>query len=518
MRLKIPAGKAINFSISHCPIDSIEDADNTKPELLSLELPNADLDALISGGPANYPERLTSNIIRGKSDGPFEVDVFERPNSNPWNCQLRLTGLDFLPGAEVAIVSAWDGSIWRVTGFADPDSTSLTWQRIAAGLFQPLGVKCVGDEIFVTCRDQIVKLHDLNGDFEADWYENFNSDHQVTEHFHEFAMGLQTDDEGNFYYAKSARHAKKAVVPHHGTLLKVSADGANTEIIANGFRAANGVCINDDGSFVVTDQEGHWNPKNRINWVRPGEFYGNMFGYHDVEDESDSAMQDPLCWITNSFDRSPGELLWVTSDKWGPLKGSLLNLSYGFGKVYIVPHEFVNGKVQGGMCELPLDAFPTGIMRGRFHPGDGQLYCCGMFAWAGNQQQPGGLYRIRYTRRPVYLPVKLRARSTEIEVSFSGKLLAESARDVDNYNVRVWDLKRTKNYGSEHYNERQLEVVSARIEPDGQSVLLTIPELKPTWGMEIGYSLEAKEGQTFVGKIHNSIFALGDAQSAKVEK
>ena len=210
------------------------------------------------------------------------------------------------------------------------------------GLFQPLGLKIVDDQIYVTCRDQLAILRDLNGDGETDFIECFNNDHQVTEHFHEFAMGLQVDQDGNFYYAKSARHALPAVVPHHGTLLRVSADGSRTDILANGFRAANGVCLNPDGTFVVTDQEGHWNPKNRINWVtpaKPGEqprFYGNLFGYHNVTDASDSAMEPPLCWITNSFDRSPAELLWVTSDKWGPLKGSLLNLSYGYGKVFVV--------------------------------------------------------------------------------------------------------------------------------------------------------------------------------------
>ena len=114
-----------------------------------------------------------------------------------------------------------------------------------------------------------------------------------------------------------------------------------------------------------------------------------------------------LCWITNSFDRSPSELLWVDSKKWGPLNGSLLNFSYGYGLVYVVPHEEVDGQMQGGMCALPLPQFPTGVMRGRFHPDDGQLYCCGMFAWAGNQQQPGGLYRIRRTDHPVHLPVEL---------------------------------------------------------------------------------------------------------------
>ncbi len=33
-------------------------------------------------------------------------------------------------------------------------------------------------------------------------------------------MGLQTDAEGNFYYAKAARHGLTAVVPQHGTLLR----------------------------------------------------------------------------------------------------------------------------------------------------------------------------------------------------------------------------------------------------------------------------------------------------------
>jgi hypothetical protein len=177
-------------------------------------------------------------------------------------------------------------------------------------------------------------LVDLNGDGETDFYECFNNDHQVTEHFHEFAMGLQVDFAGNFYYAKSARHALPAVVPHHGTLLRVMQGGGKTEILATGFRAANGVCLNDDGTYFVTDQEGHWTPKNRINFVKDGGFYGNMFGYHDVKDSSDAAMEQPICWITNEFDRSPAELLWAPRDAWGPLGGSLLNLSYGYGKLY----------------------------------------------------------------------------------------------------------------------------------------------------------------------------------------
>src|SRR5207302_2847665 len=140
-------------------------------------------------------------------------------------------------------------------------------------------------------------------------------------------------------------------------------------------------------------------------------------------------MKQPVCWITNAFDRSPSELLWVTGDGWGPLRGSLLNFSYGYGKIYVVPHEHVGGDVQGGMCALPLPPFPTGVMRGRFHPGDGQLYCCGMFAWAGNQTAPGGFYRVRCTGKPADLPVGLKAKAGRVEVTFTDTVYAASAAD-----------------------------------------------------------------------------------------
>ena len=121
--------------------------------------------------------------------------------------------------------------------------------------------------------------------------------------------------------------------------MKVSKDGSKTEILATGFRATNGVCLNPDGTFFVTDQEGFWNPKNRINLVKSGQFYGNMWGYHDVRDASDSAMEQPVVWITNAMDRSPAEMLRVPNDSWGPLNGSLLSLSYGYGKIFVVPYE-----------------------------------------------------------------------------------------------------------------------------------------------------------------------------------
>ena len=513
LRLRIPAGaEPLRLSLAMTSLTAAADLEKVAAALASDPPRPTDLEPLTRGGPANWPKLEVTEIQQGAGSGPFVVDVLQHPEQNSGNCRLRLTGLDFHPtDVDALVVCDWDGSVWMVRGTGQiGQKAKITWRRIAAGLFQPLGIKFRDGVIYVTCRDQLVALHDLNGDGEMDWYECFNNDHQVTEHFHEFAMGLQTDAEGNFYYAKSARHALPAIVPHHGTLLKVSADGQQTEIVANGFRAANGVCLNPDGTFVVTDQEGHWNPKNRINWVRPGGFYGNMFGYHEVADSSDSAMEPPMCWITNAMDRSPGELLWVESRRWGPLSGALLNLSYGYGKIFVAPHERVDGQVQGGMCELPLPQFPTGIMRGRFSPVDGQLYCCGMFAWSSTQEQPGGLYRVRYTGQPANLPLELHARPKTFEIVFSDPLDARAAADPNNFAVKAWDLKRSANYGSEHLNERKWAVTRSELLPDGRTVRLEIPEVEPTWGMEVGYALKSKSGQPFSGKIHNTIHRLGE--------
>jgi hypothetical protein len=235
-----------------------------------------------------------------------------------------------------------------------------------------------------------------------------------------------------------------------------------------------------------------------------------MFGYHDVTDSSDGAMEQPLCWITNSFDRSPAELLWVDSERWGPLNGSLLNLSYGYGMAYVVPHETVDGQIQGGMCALPIPRFPTGVMRGRFHPDDGQLYLCGMFAWAGNQSQPGGFYRLRYTGKPVHLPTGLNATKQGMKLTFSGELDPEAASEIRNYAVKTWSLKRTRNYGSRHFDEQPLKINSAKLSDDRRTVTLEMPDIQPTWCMEIRYSLKGSAGENVTGVVHNTIHRLAE--------
>ena len=178
------------------------------------------------------------------------------------------------------------------------------------------------------------------------------------------------------------------------------------------------------------------------------------------------------------------------------------------GKIYVVPHETVNGQAQGGMCALPLPTFPTGVMRPRFHPTDGSLYVCGMYAWAGNQTAPGGFYRVRYTGKPADLPVGLHAKTGAVELTFTDPLEA-AAVDPKNFDVKVWGLKRSKNYGSKHLDEKPLTVAKATLAADGKTVRLDLPDLAPTWGMEVKYRLKGTDGRPVAGTLHNTVHALG---------
>ena len=509
--LEIAKGKAASIKLF------IAGADTSDLAKLVQNAPGPEnLDKYLQGGEPQYNQEVVTTIVKGKEDGPIAMDQLTPPYENPWDSRLKLSGIDFLEDANIGVLCTTDGDIWSVKGLTD-NTDKLHWKRIASGLFQPLGIKVVKDEIYVICRDQLVKLNDLNGDGETDFYESFNNDHQVTDHFHEFAMGLQTDQQGNFYYAKSGRHAREALIPQHGTLLKVSKDGAKTDIIATGFRAANGVCINPDGSFIVTDQQGFWNPMNRINWVEgKGKFYGNIWGYNPPKDTTRLGMEQPMAWIDMEFDRSPSELLWVNSKKWGPLDKGLLSFSYGYGKIQLVLHEKVQNQRQAGVVDLPGVKFLTGIMRGRYNPKDGDLYACGMSAWGTSQNMKGGeFYRLRYTGKPLSVPIALSAEKDGMVLTFASKLDAAKTEDSSNFEVQTWELLRSHKYGSKRYNTKTLDISKVRVAEDGKKVKLMLPDIAPIDIMKITYKVTDSDGNELKGKIQNTIHHLKEARTTE---
>jgi hypothetical protein len=112
-------------------------------------------------------------------------------------------------------------------------------------------------------------------------------------------------------------------------------------------------------------------------------------------------------------------------------------------------------------------------MRGRFGA-DGELYTCGIYAWAGNARQPGGFHRIRRGNAPAQVPLAVHAAKDTLTVTFSEPIVPTDCT------MKVWSIKRTANYGSNHHDEHSLTIRTVKSSPDHRTVILDIPDLAPT--------------------------------------
>ena len=475
------------------------------------------LSRLTQGGPAKWKQSVTTRGLQSLVPAAYVVDTITIPEKNPWRSWIRCSGFDFFKDGTTAAVCSVTGDVWIVSGIED-SLKELKWKRFATGLFQPLGLKIVDEKVYVLGRDQITRFHELNGDGEADFYENFNNDISITNHYHEFCLNLETDADGNFYFIKGG-NLSKATVPHHGCLVKVSKDGLKLEIIATGHRAPNGMSVGPNGEITSADNEGNWVPTSRINLVKRGGFYGHVHTAHS--DPLPTDYDKPLLWLPHQQDNSSGGQVWVTSDRWGPLKGELIHLSYGRCQMFKIMREEVNGQAQGGAVHFPIK-FNSGIMRGRFNPRDGQLYVVGLKVWQSSGARYGAFQRVRYTGKPVHMPSAMHIKKDGIEITFTNPLDAASAVDDQNYAVDQWNYQWTQQYGSKLYSIHdpskvlgekkqavfsgdKIEIQSIKLSEDKKTVFLEITGLKPVMQSRIRFNIKAADDTVLKQEIFHTI-------------
>jgi len=505
-----PRIKPLTFKVFIARMDTDAEVDALRAALKSAQAP-ANLASLTKGGPAQWPAVVTQGVL-ATSSGPYVVDHITEPTPNPWNAKTYFGDHDFFPDGRAAVCT-FHGDVWIVSGL-DEKLEKVTWKRFASGLFQPLGTKVVDGKVYITGRDQLTRLHDLNGDGEADFYENFNNDTFVTANYHEFCLGLDTDKAGNFYYAKGAPWPPTVQSPHQGTMLKVAKDGSKLEVIATGLRAPNGMGIGPNGWITVSDNQGHYMPSSKLNLIREGGFYGMRQAAHGKAPPDDNihAYDQPMCWLPMSMDNSSGGQVWVTSKRWGPLEGQLLFMSYGKGTLFAVMPQEVDGVVQAGMVQFPLK-FPSGTMRGRFSPMDGQLYVSGLRGWQTAGVRDGGFSRVRYTGQPLRMPQALHVSKDGVRITFTAPLDEASAKDAGNWNVEMWNYIYSAGYGSPEVSTKDAkvkqhdkpEVTAVALSADKKTVTLKLSELTPAMQMKIKFNLKAADGSAVSSEIYNTI-------------
>ncbi|WP_236974105.1 DUF6797 domain-containing protein [Membranihabitans maritimus] len=467
-----------------------------------IEMPNFG-----KGGEPNWPERVLTKGMMASDTSTFVTDLVTLPLPNPWNRNVRVTDLTFL-SKEKAAVSTFEGDIWLVDGIKG-DLEKMSWKRFASGLYEPMSIEYFRGQIYTFGKEGIVRLHDINGDNEADFYENFCDLMQQSAESYEWASDMVMSEKYGIFISKggglTARPGiTKVMTPgfragsnHSGVIMKVSLDGKKVDVFSTGFRAPYMGFHPDSGILTATDQQGNYVPSTPIYSVGEGGFYGvpatSHRGDHPV-------VKRPITWIPHRIDRSAGSQIWITSGQMGPLNNSLVHFSFGRpGLFKVLLHSTENG-IQGAVVPIHSE-YSTPVIKGEMGPGDGQLYMAGFNLFGSSSEGISAIQRLRYTRMKNYIPNKFRVGEQGVILSFDTKLDSNVAIDPKSYKVKRWNYQRSEKYGSGHFKlddtpgEEILPVLSSYISTDQKKVLLLIPDMKVVDQMELLYHLKAKDGQ-----------------------
>ena len=456
---------------------------------------------VLRGGSPQWAKDFPTAIRRGVGEG-FVVDTIELPLDNPWKTLLACGAHAFLSDGR-AVVVTMQGDVWLVSHL---DSEKASWRRIAGGMHHLLGVVVHDDQIYTLGRNQITRLHDLNGDQEIDFYECFSNAYATSPSGHDYLCGLERDADGYFYFASG-----------NEGIVRISPDGKTSTVIATGFRNPDGLGLLDDGTITVPCSEGEWTPTSMICQIdplagtdpatryaaQPAPFYG----YRGPRPNQKAEL--PLLYLPRGVDNSSGGQLQVRSPVMGPLDGQLVHTSFGTGTMHLILRDRVGNQWQGASVPLPGD-FRSGAHRARVNPKDGWIYVTGMHGWGTYTPEAGNFERVRFTGGPYQLPVAFHAHSNGMVVRFSETVDPIAVADLKKQFAQAWNYRYSPGYGSKEYSvihagaigHDVLTIRSTRVLDDGKSIFLEIPDLQRCSQLHLWLHVGGKHPAELFATIH----------------
>lgn len=464
---------------------------------------------------------LTKGIIAPDTT-VFVADILTLPIPNPWKRNVRVVDLAFLDEETIAVCT-FEGDVWIAEG-VNKQLEKMSWKRFASGLYEPMSIEVYDSQIYVFGKEGIIRLHDLNGDGEADYYENFCDLMQQPPVSYAWAADMVFSEENDEIIIATGGAVASAgitenVMPgfragtnHSGSILKVSMDGKRIETYARGLRTPFLGVHPDRGDITVTDQQGNYVSATPIYAVEKGDFFGVPATLHGIDTLSP---KKPLTWIPHRIDRSAATEVWMTSGKMGPLDDALVHFSFGKPGLFRVLIDSTEQGLQGGVAPLPLQ-LSTPILKGALSPQDGQLYMAGFNLLGSSSEGISAIQRLRYTGKKSYMPKGLTIGRQGVIVSFDTPLDPKEIQELNNYRIKRWNYKQTEEYGSGHFKldgtpgEEILPVLASYLSFDGKDILLLIPDMRITDQMEILYELEAMDGKVLNDGIWFSVNHVPD--------
>jgi mono/diheme cytochrome c family protein len=435
------------------------------------------------------------------------LDRIATPDENPWRRRVRVADLAFLNADRAAVVT-YDGDVWIVDGFADAKLPRVTWRRFASGLHEPLAITAPGGIVQVATKNGVIRLHDRNGDGEADWFENFNDHLLQSQTTRSFPLDMGIGPDGSTYISQGGIVTRSGLISggegtaHTGAILKISPDGRSSEVVATGMREPFMTVHPKTGLITATDQQGHFIPSSVSYLVRPGD----DFGYLRNEPEK---LAPPLAWIPHEQDSSSASEAWILGAGMGPFDGNLVHLSYGTGRLFIITPDLDAPVAQGAVIPLDLKT-ELPLLHARMHPQGDALYLAGFQIWGTRATTNWALGRLRRGNTPIVTAIAAKSFAEGVVLEFAEPLDPESMASAK-VTARGWNYKRSSTYGSGRYTLEGAagttpwpvgELVLSR---DRKAVLVHLPKLPAMHQLEVRHDFRLAGGAAARGVVYFTI-------------
>ena len=427
--------------------------------------------------------------------------------STPSGAVLEVGGIGFMSDGDL-VASTRRGQVWRVDSPNATNPNDATFTLICEGLHEGLGLAVIEDEIFVMQRGEISKLVDLDGDTIIDEVQTITQDWGLSGNYHEFGFGLPVDQDGNMYFSLNVGfwnphwwHGKSRA-PYRGWVLKVAPDGTVTPI-AGGLRSPAGLGLLDDGTLLVTDNQGDWMAVCPVYAIKEGAFYGHPASLRWYEDQPDTEPSDtrptkvhrehPVLWLPYQWSRSTGNI--IKDNTGGPFHGQYLIAELTNGQILRAQFEEIDGVLQGA-CWIAHKRIGSAYHI-EYGP-DGTLYA-GMTnrGWGG--LAPGnGIARVKYNGE---LPLEMQSTNLLKDgfvLTFNKPLATTPSVSGTKYDYNYW-----WEYGSPQQHVEDLEVSKVTLSEDGLSAKVTIDNLES--GKCVMLTLENATDTDGLSLLHNEV-------------
>lgn len=462
-------------------------------ELLEVVASTQPTDIILSTGPQNswqvpaaqaaspvFPATLSVKNPDAKVIAPFAIRDFSMPKSAR---AIRPVDIAFYANGD-AILSTLDGDIWRIAGIDDEKST---WQRIATGLYEPMAVTIDAKQrLFALGRDQITELIDRNGDHHIDIFRCASDAFAQSLHTRDFSTSMCIEKDDSFLIAKGGidKEGGKTFVEHdrhRGAILRISSDGQKIESIAQGLRMPF-VGLRNDGSVFASDQQGNEIPSTPIHRILDGK---RNYGFSPTNFDKTPAITEPLLYYPYQSNRSAAGFATTSAKAFPDLGEQFLQISWN-GRLFPVLAP-AKGQAFSWMLPLQFD-FPS--LKGATHPKSGRLYVTGLgiSGYIPTTPKTMGLASVEQSSS-LATPISLEIENDAVVLSFHRAL--KSDESITPGTFRLFNIKRTKSYGSGHFRwdqkpgEQTLEAKSFTLSPDRRSMRIDYPLLRRSDVMDL---------------------------------